>query len=216
MAEEKSASRGAVLTSAEVRHARARWSLSDEELADRAQAGSGEAFAELVDRFGGRLEQFLRRKVGNAHDAEDLVQDTFLKAYRYLPRYKGPGRFSTWLFTIAHRLASSHYRHNAARDNGEMQSEQVPQPYEVLIRKEIKQGLWDAARLLPENQFEALWLKYAEDLSVKEIARVMAKSPVHVKVLLYRARRNLAARLSGELGAQETQRPQVRRAWACL
>jgi RNA polymerase sigma-70 factor (ECF subfamily) len=198
--------------SAPLRRSRARWTLSDEELACRAQQGCREAFAELVDRFGGRLQQFLRKKVGNVHDAEDLAQDTFVKAYRFLESYKGSGRFSTWLFTIAHHLVCSHYRRIPNTQSGEDFQASNPEPIEVLAEQERKKSLWDAARDLSENQFEALWLKYSEDMTIKEIARVMGKSQVHVKVLLYRGRKNLADRLGGEYGRekQESEKPKIR------
>lgn len=203
---------GVLKFAAPLRRSRARWTLSDEELACRAQQGCREAFAELVDRFGGRLQQFLRKKVGNVHDAEDLTQDTFVRAYRFLESYKGTGRFSTWLFTIAHRLASSHYRRMPNIQIGEEPQATNPEPIEVLAEQERKKSLWDAARNLSENQFEALWLKYSEDMTIKEIARVMGKSQVHVKVLLYRGRKNLADRLGGESGRekQELKTPKIR------
>lgn len=190
----------AVLKVAEPLRRRAGWTLSDEELAERARQGCREAFAELVDRLGGRLQQFLRQKVGNVHDAEDLMQDTFVKAYRFLGNYKGQGRFSTWLFTIAYRLASNHYHRRPKMQSGAEPPAGDPEPLEILAEREAKKSLWDAARALPDNQFEALWLKYGEDLSIKEIARVTGKTQVHVKVLLYRGRKSLAARLGDKIG----------------
>jgi RNA polymerase sigma-70 factor (ECF subfamily) len=69
-------------------------------------------------------------------------------------------------------------------------------PAELLARQEERQGLWGLARRrLPEAQFQALWLRYAEDLSVAGIAQVLHKTQTHVKVLLFRARRVLAREL---------------------
>ena len=79
--------------------------LSSEELACRAQAGSLPSFAKLVERYQGRLYNFLLRRVGHADDAEDLAQDTFVRAWERIDRYRTTWRFSTWLFTIGSRLA---------------------------------------------------------------------------------------------------------------
>ena len=76
-----------------------------EELALEAQQGSVAAYSELVRVFEGRLYNFLLRRVGSAADAEDLTQEAFLRAWQRLGTYRPKWRFSTWLFTIAFRLA---------------------------------------------------------------------------------------------------------------
>lgn len=173
--------------------------LSAEELALRSQQGCQACFAELVQRHGARLLAFMQQKTGNAHDAEDLVQDTFLKAYRNIHRYRNSFRFSTWLFTVATRLANSRYRSRpclkgcwTVRPDGARQDV-------VASERQSNPSLWALAKTLSKNQYEALWLRYAEDMSIKEIATVMAKSQVSVKVLLYRARVNLAKNLKSAL-----------------
>ena len=146
-------------------------------------------------RFGKRLFQFLHHRTGNAQDAEDLVQDTFVKAYKNIHRYRDSWKFSTWLFTIAARLANSHYRRTRpSRAVGHIESGKS-EPVDALDQQVTQQGLWALARGLSMNQYRALWLRYAEDMSIKEIALVMRKSQVNVRVLLYRARINLAKKL---------------------
>ena len=88
---------------------------TDEELAARAAEGSRTAFEELVSRYSPRLFHFLRSRSGAGEDVEDLVQETFLKAYRNIGRYDPSRRFSTWLYTIAFRLAISRHRSQGAR-----------------------------------------------------------------------------------------------------
>jgi RNA polymerase sigma-70 factor, ECF subfamily len=167
---------------------------TDEELALYAQKGSRESFAELVRRYEGRLLLFMKHKTGNIADAEDLVQEVFIKAYFNIQKYRSSFRFSTWLFTIASRLAASYYkklkiqtdRRNEIIDNS---------PAEAVTEKESSGNLWLLAGNLPDNQYQVLWLKYIEDMSVKEISKVMGKSQTNVKVLLYRARINLSRQL---------------------
>ena len=169
--------------------------LSAEELARRSQQGCRESFAELVERYGMRLFKFLRYKTNNLQDAEDLVQEAFVRAYENIHRYKDSWKFSTWLFTIAARLAISHFRRSRSFQTvGQIESS-APEPGQMVVEKETQQSLWALARGLSMNQYQALWLKYGQDMPIKEIAMVLRKSQVNVKVLLYRARINLAKRL---------------------
>jgi len=169
--------------------------LTAEDLARWSQEGCQDAFAELVERYGTRLFKFLNYKTNSPHDTEDLVQDTFVKAYQNIHRYKETWRFSTWLFTIAARLAYSHFRRSRpCQVLGEIESDDLEPPQWLLVQ-ETHQGLWEMAGSLSQNQYQALWLKYAQDMSVKEIAKVLRKSQVNVKVILYRARINLAKKL---------------------
>ena len=177
--------------------------LSAEELALRSRRGCQDSFAELVERYAVRLYQFLHNKTDNVHDAEDLVQDTFVKAYRNIHRYRDSWKFSTWLFTIAAHLASSRYRSLQRRRAVEVVEYSDIGPMDQTMQQEAQEGLWAVARGLSRNQYEALWLRYAEDMSIKEIARVLRKTQVSVKVLLYRARVNLARRLRN-MAAQES------------
>jgi RNA polymerase sigma-70 factor (ECF subfamily) len=169
--------------------------LSAEELARRSQQGCQASFAELVERYGFRLFRFLRYKTDSLQDTEDLVQDTFVKAYENIHRYKDSWKFSTWLFTIAVRLAYSQFRRSRSFQTvAEIEAGDL-EPGQMLAEKETQQNLWTLARDLSRNQYQALWLKYRQDMSIKEIALVLRKSQVNVKVLLYRARINLAKKL---------------------
>jgi RNA polymerase sigma-70 factor (ECF subfamily) len=169
--------------------------MTAEELARRSQQGCRESFAELVERYANSLFKFLMYKTNSTHDTEDLVQDTFVKAYENIHRYKDTWRFSTWLFTIAARLTSSHFRRSRpCKVLGEIESDDLEPPIR-LVMQETHQSLWQMAGSLSQNQYQALWLKYGQDMSVKEIASVLRKSQVNVKVILYRARINLAKRL---------------------
>lgn len=168
--------------------------FSSEELAWRAGRGCQASFTELVHRYAPRLTAFLCRRTRDRHEAEDLVQDTFLRAYENIERYDRSWRFSTWLFTIATRTAISHHRRKRP---------EPPAGYAhattcdaAVERREERENLWSLAAELPDRQYQALQLKYGEDLSIAEIARVMGKSQVCIKVLLYRARTALARRLA--------------------
>lgn len=174
---------------------------TDEELAARAAAGSRPSFEELVSRYSLRLFHFLRSRSGSDEDVEDLVQETFLKAYRNIGRYDSERRFSTWLYTIALRLSISRHRSRRERPlplSPEGPEHPSPGPQESLISKEESReagSLWLIARTMKANEYEVLWLRYAEEMPVKEIARAMKRSLVGVRVLLHRSRVKLGKKL---------------------
>lgn len=128
-------------------------------------------------------------------DAEDLVQETFVRAYLKLEQFSGQWRFSTWLYTIGRRLAINYYRKRRFGRLPEDFASPYAAPEDILVRREASVNLWSIARSLPANQYEAVWLKYSEAMSVRQIAHVMKKSEVYVKVLLYRGRVKIGRQL---------------------
>ena len=177
----------------------ARGAISDEKLAAESAAGSEACFEELVRRFAPRLFRYLRPKTASAEEAEDLVQETFRKAFQNIARFDAGYRFSTWLYTIAHRQAISFFR--ARRVSSAAPTEAVDEssgPEDLLVRREEVRYFWSLARRLPRQQYQAFWLRYAEDLSVAEIARVMKRPAAHVRVMLHRGRLKLAAAFKEE------------------
>ena len=173
---------------------------SSEELACRAQAGSLPSFAMLVQRHQGRLYNFLLRKLGSEPDAEDVTQETFVRAWQRIDQYRPRWRFSTWLYTIGSRLAINHHRAGARRRRVERPAAGFDRavtggadPAEQVSRLEDHENVWSlASRLLTADQLTMLWLRYAEDLSAQEIAGIMARTQVVVRVTLHRAKQRLA------------------------
>lgn len=176
---------------------------SDETLVVRAQGGDLDAFTEVVARWDGRLFNFIARRVGGRlrqMDAEDLTQETFLRAWRSIAEYQPRHRFSTWLFTIAGRLVVDHLRHQRVRADAteslttaaSRRQSNADAATDRLLLPESSESLWNIAReILTAEQHAALWLRYAEDLSPGEVARVLDKNEVAVRVMLFRARQAL-------------------------
>lgn len=169
---------------------------NDRELAQKAADNDLQAFGELVKRYEKRVFAFLNQKLPDRGTVEELTQDTFVKAYRYIHRFDSRYQFNTWLFTIAQRLAASHFRKNKGiklHFDEKKQTEQgEPSAEDLTIEREDKESLWAAARqILPPAQYDALYLRYVEEMSVKNIAKTMKKTSTHVKVLLHRARKSL-------------------------
>jgi RNA polymerase sigma-70 factor (ECF subfamily) len=180
--------------------------VSDEELARRTQAGSRQSFEELIARYGRRLFCYLKPKIASDQDAEDIVQETFLRLYRNIERYDSRWKFSTWLYTTAGRLAISHYRAHSHKRRLESAAQVALKTISPPHDDDLHSNIWDAARGLKPSQYEAIWLRYVEGLPLKEIADALGKSPLAVRLLLHRARLNLAGLvgISGEADKRAT------------
>lgn len=167
---------------------------SDQELARQSRAGSLVAFEQLVLRYEKRVYSFLCLKMPNSPDAEDLLQQIFIKAYRNIGRYNERYAFYTWLLGIARREIAGFYRSwrgQAVEYQNDMQVDERD-PSHTLDRREQGELIWDLAkRHLTDDQFTALLLVYREELSVKEAAKVMKRTVSSVKVLLHRGRKRL-------------------------
>jgi RNA polymerase sigma-70 factor (ECF subfamily) len=170
-------------------------SLSDEELASQVVAGSRRYFEELITRYSARLFYFLRYKLKSDQDIEDMIQETFLKAFSSIDRFDPDQKFSTWLYTIAVRLAISRFRSEKKRSTPLAPSPSPPDPQDIVIQKEESQNIWNLASKLGDAQYEALWLHYGEEIPIKEMAKILNKKPITVRVLLHRARQNLGKRM---------------------
>jgi len=172
---------------------------SDEELACLAQQGCKASFELLVRRFQTPVLHFLRHR-GAGDEAEDLLQETFVRAYTNLHRYQPRWRFATWLFTIARRISiNAHHRPRPINDSETLALAIAshPDPGQIAADREDRQRLWDmAAEILSEAEMTALWLYYVEDMSVREVAVVVERSWVAAKTMLFRARRKLLPLMS--------------------
>jgi RNA polymerase sigma-70 factor (ECF subfamily) len=177
---------------------------TDEELAREARAGSRRSFDELARRYKRRLFVYLRPRLGSDEDAEDLVQETFLKLFRNIGSYDPAFKFSTWLYTSANRLAIDAFRKRSLEKDKPVADRDfdIPDPAPAAGAGEGSgdSGLWDEARTLGGDRFRVLWLRYGEDLSVEEIAAVLGRTRLAVRVLLHRARTSLAGRLGPDTG----------------
>ncbi len=155
------------------------------------------AFEELVHRYEDRVYGFVAHWCGKSADAREVTQDTFVRAFQAIDRFDCRRGFAPWLFTIARRKCID--RHRAALSAAAALMPEGPDdndPAELLARQEERRGLWELARrCLPETQFQSLWLRYVEELSVAGIAQVLRKTQTHVKVLLFRARTALGREL---------------------
>lgn len=170
-------------------------------LIDAAKAGSADAFSDLVRSYRVGLLRFLLTRCASYADAEDALQDTFINAYRYLHTYDSRWRFSTWLYRIAIRNAHKMRAENIV-ELGDLESAEGD-PLQQCIAESESQNLWlTAKRVLNDDVFAALWLRYVQDMSVNDIARALDRSQSWTKVNLLRARRALDADMNAAAGQE--------------
>jgi RNA polymerase sigma-70 factor (ECF subfamily) len=182
----------------------------DRECVGRAQAGDEAAFTELMGHYKGPVLNFVYRLTGDAAGAEDIAQETFVRAYRNLDRFsfRKPGdRFSTWLFQVARNAAIDAMRH---RQHRPAQSLEVTPEGQIITDPSDPSDQADLAERsaliaaviaeLPEDQRTALVLSVYEEFSYAEIASVMETTEKSVESRLYRARQFLRLRLNTLLG----------------
>lgn len=175
-------------------------------LITRAKRGNADAFRALVDEYKERLFAFVWRMVRDHHEAEDICQSVFVKAYEALDSYSDKYAFSTWLFTIAYRKTVNHLRKRKAL-SGDMDFANLPHATEdtadVVASSEearrLRQRIWAAVDELTEAQKSAVLLFYREGKSCEEIGAVLRMPAVTVKSHLHRAREKLRQKLSTQL-----------------
>jgi len=164
--------------------------MSDAALVGQVLAGDAEAFAGLVARYRDRLGRYAMRMLGSREDAEEVVQDTFVRAYRSLTRCEDPERFGSWLFTIlVNRVRTSGARatrrgktfvHDEALALGAAEDAAAER---IAWREEIDRAL----ERLDADQREAFLLKHVEDLSYEEMSEMTGVGVSALKMRVKRA-----------------------------
>lgn len=182
----------------------------EDTLVARAQARDPQAFAELVERYERKIYRLARHITGNDEDAEDVLQETFLKAYENLPGFQGQSKFYTWLVRIAVNEALMKLRKRRAGkvvsldetfDTGEeTMAREIAvwedNPEEQYSREELRRILDEAIDSLPPLYRTVFVLRDVDELSTEETAGVLGISIPAVKSRLLRARLQLRDKLT--------------------
>jgi len=169
--------------------------VDDAELVQLAQAGRRDAFDEIVQRHQRRIYQLCYRFVGNHEDASDLAQDTFVRAFRALPRFKSDSAVGTWL----HRIAVNVCLNRKAVKVPRFAPLEVVEPVDIksehadaaVLRRERAVQVRAAVARLPPKQRATLILRAYHDLPHEEIARILGSSVGAVKANFFHALGNL-------------------------
>ncbi len=192
----------------------------DQQLVERAQKGDKRAFELLVMKYERKLGRLLSRMVRDAAEIDDITQESFIKAYRALPQFRGESAFYTWLYRIAVNTAKNYLvakgkREVAASDmvdeDGEgMEDVLVPHdiatPDAELQTKQIAKAVNEAVDALPEELRTAITLREIEGLSYEEIAAMMDCPIGTVRSRIFRAREAIAERIRPMLGTSKDKR----------
>ena len=158
----------------------------DQRLVRLAQQGESEAFSLLVAKYRGRIVRLVSRVTTNPSDVDDVVQETFIKAFRALPNFRGDATFSTWLYRIAVNVAKTHWR-DGNRDASMITSdEQYPDygsvgdslvddetPESILENKQLATAMLLGIETLPFELRTALTLREIDGLSYDKISEIM-------------------------------------------
>lgn len=167
---------------------------SDGDLVRRAQAGEREAFGVLVRRYQRRVFSLGIRMLRNRSDAEDLVQETFLRAFRALDRFDPDRPLAPWLYRITTNRALSSLARRGRRDHEELSprlAARGPNPEEETDERRLAWAVREAVAQLPPEQRAILALRVGEGLSYREIAEVVDVPIGTVMSRLARARETL-------------------------
>lgn len=192
----------------------------DSELVARAQKGDKRAFELLVEKYHRKLGRLLGRMIRDPAEVEDVAQETFIKAYRALPSFRGDSAFYTWLYRIGTNAAKSHLGNIGRRapTSTEIDAEDaesfaegeqlrdINTPESLLLSKEIAQIVNSAIEALPEELRHAIELREIDGMSYEEISRVENCPIGTVRSRIFRAREAIAERLRPVLDSRKDRR----------
>lgn len=182
---------------------------ADQLLVEQAQAGDQAAFGRLVNKYQRKLTRLVMRLVRDPGEAEDVVQEAFIKAFRALPSFRGDSAFYTWLYRIGINTAKNHLVNSGRRvpTTGEIDAEmaegfadagqlqELATPETVLQSKQIALAVNEAMAELPDELRQAISLREIEGLAYEEIAEQMNCPIGTVRSRIFRAREAISAKL---------------------
>ncbi|MCZ8523402.1 MULTISPECIES: RNA polymerase sigma factor SigW [Paenibacillus] len=180
----------------------------DTRLAKLARGGDRAAFAELVELYKDKIYHLAYRMLRSSHEAEEIVQETFLRVYMNLDRYDETQKFSTWIYRIGTNLCIDrlrkrkvNYSLDAEMGDGEGSdwystlASQDPSPDSQVLLSETQMQIRESIETLPEKYKAIVILRYLQDLSLQEISDVLSMPVTTIKTRLHRGREFLRKKL---------------------
>lgn len=179
---------------------------NDQILINQIIEGDAKAFTVLVNRYKDLVFTLALRMLKNREEAEEVSQDTFIKTYNSLHKFKGDSKFSTWIYKVAYNSCLDRIKKNKKYLNDveineytEHQVKTMENAFDVLVEEERNQLIQNCLLLLPSEESFLLTLYYFEEQSLDEIATIVGLTPNNVKVKLFRSRKKLASILKERL-----------------
>lgn len=179
---------------------------NDQVYIDSILNGDANAFAVLVDRYKDLVYTLALRMMKHTEEAEEAAQDTFIKVYKSLDKFKGESKLSTWIYRVAYNTCLDRLKKNKRQqytveinEYTEHQVKTLDNALDKIETKEREQTIQDCLALLPSEDSFLLTLYYFEELSLEEIGKIVDLKPNNVKVKLFRSRKKLATVLRKKL-----------------
>ena len=172
--------------------------MTEQQLINQAQQGATDCFTQLVASYQARLYSYLLARCHNSYDADDVLQETFINAFKYLKTYDAQWQFSTWLFTIARRILGKLKKvYHVTLDvlGGTELAAESADPFAV-----DQNNIWNIIKQdVSPSSYDVLWFFYVEQASIKEISHIMEQSESWVKTNLHRSKMKLSNNAALEL-----------------
>ena len=179
---------------------------NDQILINQIVEGDTNSFTILVDRYKDLVFTLALRMLKNREEAEEVAQDTFIKTYKSLEKFKGDSKFSTWIYRVAYNSCLDRIKKNKKHLNdveiNEFTEHQVVSIDNALDKMEIKEredAIQKCIETLPSEESFLLTLYYFDDLSLDEISKIVGITANSIKVKLFRSRKKLASILKSQL-----------------
>lgn len=176
--------------------------LNDQHYIRLVKEGDKNAFAALVDRYKDMVFTLSLKLLKDRQEAEEASQDTFLKVYKSLDKFKWESKFSTWIYKVAFNTCLDRLKKNkrfqaiAGTDEiNEQETEPIINVLDSIEEKERKQMIQDCLQELPGEDSFLLTLYYFEEQSLEEVSKIIGITQNNVKIRLYRSRKKLASLL---------------------
>lgn len=194
---------------------------SDSVLLEKFKKGDEESFRKLVEKYQSKVYSIALAMVKDKTEAEDIMQDIFIKVYRSLDNFKGKSKFYTWLYRITINTCINHLNQNkktntislfSSEDREKYQvqinktslfPEESKSPFEILQNQELEEKIKLAIDSLPLELKQVFLLREIDDLSYKEMAKILNCSEGTIKSRLFRARDKLREKIGSYLWGEE-------------
>ncbi|WP_317131663.1 RNA polymerase sigma factor [Formosa maritima] len=178
----------------------------DQYYIDQVLEGNTNAFTILVDQYKDLVFTLALRMLKNREEAEEVSQDTFIKVFKSLQKFKGDSKFSTWIYKVAYNTCLDRIKRNkrqqqvvAIDEYTEKYVKSIDNALNNMVEEERLLAIQDCINFLPNDDGFLLTLYYFEEQSLAEISNIVGISANHVKVKLYRSRQKLATILKERL-----------------
>ena len=179
---------------------------NDQILINQIVDGDTNSFTILVDRYKDLVFTLALRMLKNREEAEEVAQDTFIKTYKSLDKFKGDSKFSTWIYRVAYNTCLDRIKKNKKHVNtieiNEFTAHQlvsIDNALDKMENEERQAAIQSCIDKLPSEESFLLTLYYFDDLSLNEISKIIGISANSIKVKLFRCRKKLATILKSQL-----------------